>query len=435
MLLVRACDLYLGYEFKICAVLKNGETKCLPPDKLKWQSCGKLQVRDGKVISVGDKYDKVVAHVIDRHQKIVASDHIILADENGSVDNWIIGVSGLDQPDDRKLVRTHDAKDKEYFIDYDNGRIATDLDGILDFQRFIDANGNHFVVIPTLYWRYKDGELCITQRSDLPDFHPYACFVSPYTGQVLNKIAIGCYKSGAVLSSKSGVYRHPSSLNQWIAKLDLYDTNQCYFLRNEYINQLLRDLFVITFASRSLTNVLKQDIGLDPINTHTGATDHIQDLLFSNPLNCCGYDAKTKSFKFFGIEDAFDGGAEWIDGLSFNRDVQTISYKYDSANAIKADGQFKLAFNDQNVQSLQTIGDENITLTVPEIGTQLYTRWWDNSLIHLSDKGTAIANSPISFSNRQRFGLLSYFSANPETDSAYTRLCCFEREETDGNTV
>lgn len=428
VLTVRACDLYKGYEFKICAVLKDGEVRRLPSDKLKWQSCGKLQVENGQVVSLGDKYDKVVAQVINRNQQIVASDYVILTDENGAFDNWIMGISGLDQSDDRNLKRTHDAKDRDYYIDYGAGRIATDFDGVFDFPRFVDGSGNHFVVIPTLFWKYKDGELCITPQKGLPDFQPYACFVNPHTGHILDRIAIGCYKSDIGLDSKPNQYKMALTLQQWRNKIDLYNVNQCYFIRNEYVNQLLRDLFVITFASRSLTYVFKQDIESDAINTKTGSTDSIQDTIFSNPLNCCGYNQQTKTFKLFGIEDAFDGGAEWIEGLSWDASTQTLSYRHNFTDNLHTITNVPIMCNRQNVQSLHIVENGDITLLCPKSGTLAFTGWYDNSLILLGDEA-GVTTSPTKNCGAQRFGILSYFSANPQADSAYARLCCFEREE------
>lgn len=440
MYTVRADDLYIGYHFKVQAVMKDGSIKAIPPSNLTWHTCGTIQVFDGRVTYLGEKGDKVIAQVLNKKKQVIASDCIYITDEDDMYDDWEFGVAGLSMKDDRRIVRIKDSKNKDYMIDYVSGRIVTDFDGIIDFGRAKDAEGNEFIKIPTLYRKFNGDQLLISKYPKDEKYEVYPCFINPQNGKILEEIAIGAYKSGRSDQgqplSMPTVPRVKQELASWKANAQGPNPYYTYFLRNEDVNQLLRDLFVVVFASRSFSTIIKDQTGPNPTAVNTGTTDHIVDLVFSYPKNCCGYDFQNRSFKLFGIEDPFNGGAEWIDGLQNVPELATkdsccmvFDYKNDDEE-LDVDNYVQFSCNQNNIKSLQKQEIKNKTYIIPQELTYVTQNYYDNSLFHMSSESgcrNIISTCPSFISDVRYTGLWSYFAVSEETQG-YTRLCYYDGE-------
>ena len=445
MYTVRENDLYIGYRFKVHAVLKDGSMKVIPPQNIMWATCGTIQVNGGVVTYLGEKGDKVIAKIINKRKEIVASDEIYITDENDLYDDWEFGISGLSKGDDSKLIRTRNAKTRDFVIDMASGRIATDFDGILDFGRVKDSEGNEFVKIPTLYRKFDGNELVISKYKKDKDYEVYPCFISPVDGRILEEIAIGCYK-GSVdekghLISQSRKTRVKGVLNELKCKIVPVNKYNYYFLRNEAVNQLLRDLFLVVFASRSFSSIFKNQSGVDPKKTPTGATDGHIDFIFTYPQNCCFYNFENRSFKFFGIEDPFDGGVEWIDDMFSVPELTTensacylINPQRNRGKEDEPEDFVKTEFNGGNIKALQMIKLKSGTYLMPISLTKKVDEYFSDSVFYMKDKSgnDHIINGISSYvDSDKKKGLWSYSSVTEDFE-AYTRLCYSERVKSEG---
>ena len=442
MYTVRENDLYIGYRFKVHAVLKDGSMKLIPPENILWQTCGTIQVKDGVVTYLGDKGDRVIAKIINKSHQIVASDDIYISDDNDNFDDWEFGITGLDNPDDSKLRRVKDSKNRDYLINMATGQIVTDFDGIIDFLRVKDLYDNEFVKIPTLYRKFDGKTLLISKYKKDEDYEVYPCFINPCDGKILEEIAIGCYKASVNekghLISRSKSKRIKDTLDSFKNKIYPFNKYNYYFLRNEGINQLLRDLFVVIFASRSLSNIFKNQSGVDPLTEETGISDNRTDLMFSYPLNCCSYDYEKKSFKFYGIEDPFDGGVEWIDDMYA---VPELSNKDSSCyliNPLRNKGEednpndfVQNDFNSKNIKQLKEVKLRGGTYLLPSELTRSVDTYYNNSIFNINfenQERNMINGIPSYIDKDKTTGLWTYFSVK-EDEKAYTRLCFCERGE------
>ena len=377
----------------------------------------------------------VFLQILNKQHQVIASDCIYITDENDLYEDWEFGVKGLSSKDDKQIRRIKDAKNKDYLIDYVSGRIVTDFDGVLDFLRVKDSDGNEFVKIPTLYRKFDGDELVISKYKKDDDYQVYPCFINPQNGKILEEIAIGAYKSGintaGMIISQPEQVRKTQKLEYWKDHASGPNPYHHYFLRNEDVNQLLRDLFVVVFASRSLSNITKDYVGTHPVNTQTGTTDYITDLIFSYPKNCCGYNFSKMSFKLFGIEDPFNGGSEWIDGLHCVPELTTpetaCMYVGDS---LEENNCVRFEFNQQNVKQLSAQTIENKLYVFPSELTRKTVGYFDNSVFNMisDSQYSNVLNNVSLFTRDTRFtGLWTYFGASEE-EEAYSRLCYYEED-------
>ena len=444
MYTVRENDLYIGYRFKVHAILKDGSMKLIPPENILWQTCGTIQVKDGVVTYPGDKGDRVIAKIINKKHQIIASDDIYISDENDNFDDWEFGITGLDNPDDSKLRRVKDSKNRDYVINMATGQIVTDFDGVIDFLRVKDLYDNEFVKIPTLYRKFDGKTLLISKYKKDKDYKVYPCFISPQDGGILEEIAIGCYKASidkdGHLISRSKTKRIKGTLDSLKEKIYPFNKYNYYFLRNEGVNQLLRDLFVIIFASRSLSNIFKNQSCVNPLNTETGISDLMTDLMFSYPLNCCYYNYEKKSFKFYGIEDPFDGGIEWIDNMyavpelsNENSACYLINPLRDKDEENKPEDFVQTNFNSKNIKQLEKVELRSGVYLLPSELTRSVEKYYSNSIFNIDFEHQGrniISGIPSYIDKPKKTGLWTYFSVGGD-EEAYTRLCYCERSEGD----
>lgn len=436
MYTVRENDLYVGYRFKVNAIMKDGTTKLIPPQNILWQTCGTVQVKDGVVTYPGYKGDRVIAKIINKKHQIIASDDIYISDDDDNYDDWEFGITGLDDPDDDKLQRIKDSKNRDYVINMATGQIVTDFDGIIDFLRVKDAYDNEFVKIPTLYRKFDGKTLLISKYKKDDEYEVYPCFINPANGKILEEVAIGCYKAGLDendrLLSKTGTTRIRGTLDSLKEKIFPFNQYNYYFLKNEGINQLLRDLFVVIFASRSLSNITKNQSGVDPRSEQTGITNSMIDLIFSYPQNCCYYNYEKRSFKFYGIEDPFDGGVEWISDMYCVPELSGEDHGCFLINPLRdrekedAPEDFvKTDCNGQNVKQLKKIKLRSGSYLFPCELTRKIDTYYSNSVFNMAYEGqkyNVINGIPTYIKTSRKTGFWSYFAVNEETE-AYTRLC------------
>lgn len=442
MYTVRASDLYIGYRFKVLGAMKNGGVKQIPEERVNWSCLGTIQVEGGRVTYLGEKGDKLIAQVFNKKRELIATDCVYITDDDDQYEDWEYGVSGLKEKDDSKLRRIKDSANKDYFIDLSSGHILTDFDGIFDFVRCKDANENEFVKIPTLYRKSTDNELIISKYKKDKDFEVYPCFINPINGEIMEEIAIGCYKGSTkngYFTSQPNLSREVKTFQGWYDCMENTNKYNLYFIKNEEINQLLRELFVVVFCSRSLDTIFKHFEGADPKTTTTGSTDMLTDNIFSYPKNCCGYNFLNKSFKFFGIEDPFDGGVEWIEGLENINELSsdekaTIFYygtpykkeekREDEKNYIG------INFNKANIKDFKKVKIKNKVLFIEKSGTQDVQSYYNNSVFYMGsmDGSCNIINGiPLYIQDSRRTGMWTKYAVAPTTE-AYARLCYCERE-------
>lgn len=339
-------------------------------------------VQTGKIIIRSEKFGLFFEKDLSV-QGMASSENIILTDDMDDLDvsykaavgNFIFGVSGLDSSTPG-LTRTDDCANFTYSKNETTGLITTDFDEYFNFDRVSDKNGNIFVRIPKLYKQYTAGDTLKIANYKVDDTYSiYPCFKNE-TGEELDYFDFGAYKASlwtlgdkkagynlypaptlAISKPKSCIRVYGSSpempmVSKVRSKVSAYSDNEfLYFMRDIRSLSLIQDIFMITFGTRDMSEVIGTEFATIQNADHAmtvtgsggftqglnGATDKIQNDLLTSPKSCCGLDPDTHTFKLFGIEDLVGTCLEYIDGIYRDKNNYVYISEKPSTNKASSD--------------------------------------------------------------------------------------------------
>ena len=245
---------------------------------------------------------------------------------------WTFGVSGI-SGSSPTLTRTDDSVGYTWTKNSTTGIITTDFDEVFNFEEVTDAYTNVFIRIPKMYYKRTADTIQLSNQAQT-GFVVHPLFIDDNNNE-MDYFDVGKYKGhysngtlqSVALETMTGNLRI-DDFREGARELNPVDTSTSYYQYQigdlRYLSWLWM-FWMIVFATRQTEDVV--GTSWQSYDQSTGNTDDLVNNNLTYPSSICGQDPTTHAFKLFGIEDAFGGGYEFVDGISFNNGTIYYSLK------------------------------------------------------------------------------------------------------------
>lgn len=223
----------------------------------------------------------------------------------------IYGVKGLGEINPT-LARTDDAVGLTFKVNAST--IDSDFDNCYPYSDIVeveDSFGNRFMRIPKFYTYRNEDELKISGGKHSDEWLLNPCFT--YGGLERDYVYVGKYEASGTsdrVYSKTGQNVLVNiSIEQ--SRTACRANGASYLQTDLWINQMLRDLFTVEFATTNSQSIMYGYTNYNSVAISTGRTDRVLSASGSPVSNTTG----TYACKYRGIENPYGNVRKFIDGV------------------------------------------------------------------------------------------------------------------------
>lgn len=344
----------------------------------------------------------------------------------------IYGVDGVGQSDPT-LSRTDAAVGLEYTLG--KSEVTSDFDNCYpwcEMKELVDESGNVFIKIPKFYTKVTKNENG-TYKYQISGcrYDGFSTLFIDGKGNELDYVLVGKYEasgSSERVCSKSG---ETVLINITVDELrsGCCANGECYQQYDLLIDAIIKQLFMIEFATTNCQSIMKGFTSNGAANLSTGHTDNVKTP--SGSYNTSSVDGEhntngLSACKYRGIENPWGNVGTWCDGINFKEEKIYIceapehysSDKYDAPYTYVGDKSDESGF----VLSIVPFAKAPLLGYVNAIGGSNNT-YFSDYYSYSASGGAMVCGGNRSYSNYA--GLWCYMETSSESGNAKIggRLC------------